>query len=92
MDIYSQIVSKIIKGQEDIIGPVAIEQAKKVPGLSVNWKEKEIVISGDKTAVLDKLIEQYQHLFGRASVEVCRDAVKDLISKIPQNEMPGLLK
>ena len=42
MDILSQIAEKIIKEQENIIGPVALEQAQKVPGLSVDIAKNKV--------------------------------------------------
>lgn len=92
MDIFAQMAEKIIKEQESIIGPVALEQAKKVPGLSVDWSSKTIKVDGDETAVIEKLVEQYQHLFGQTSVEVCKDAVKNLRSDVPPDKMPPLLR
>jgi hypothetical protein len=35
--IYTDIVARIIKSQEDIIGPLAIQQAQHVDGLRVSW-------------------------------------------------------
>lgn len=92
MDIFAQIAEKIIKGQQDIIGPVAIEQAEKVEGLTVDWTTHKIVFSGDKKDIVEKLVEQYRELFGRASVEVCREAVRGIISQIPNDQVPFLLK
>lgn len=92
MDIFAQIAEKIIREQEGIIGPVALEQASKVPGLTLNWLKHEVVLVGDKKEIVEKLVEQYEHLFGQASVEVCKDAVKGLISTIPQNQMPQFLQ
>lgn len=87
MDLFAEAVKKIVKEQEGIIGPVALEQAKKVPGLTVNG---DVKIEGNKTEVLGKLVEQYQHLFGQTSVEVCKEAVRGL--KLPAESMPALLK
>lgn len=92
MDIFAQVVEKIIKEQENIIGPVALEQAQKVPGLSVDLQKNEVSFSGSKKEITDKLIKQYESLFGRASVEVCKDAAKSLISKLPQDQVPALLR
>jgi hypothetical protein len=92
MDIFDKIAEKIIREQEGIIGPVALEQAGKVPGLTLNWLKHEVVLVGDKKEIVEKLVEQYEHLFGQASVEVCKDAVKDLISTIPQTQMPQFLQ
>lgn len=92
MDLFSQMAEKIIKEQEGIIGPIALEQAKKVSGLSVDMQKHEIKITGNKTDVLEHLVEQYKHLFGQASIEVCKDAVRTIISKVPSNEVPALLR
>lgn len=92
MDIFAQMAVKIIKEQESIIGPIALEQAKKVQGLDVDWSKKEVKISGNESATLEKLVEQYQHLFGQTSVEVCKDAVKGMKSDIPTDKMPPLLR
>ncbi len=91
MNILEQVAEKIIEEQEKIIGPIAFEQAKKVSGLSVDSQKHEVKIEGDQKEILQKLVEQYQHLFGRASVEVCRDAVKDLIKQAPSDKIPSLI-
>jgi autonomous glycyl radical cofactor GrcA len=90
MDIFSQIVDKIIKEQEGIIGPIALEQAQKVPGLKID-NENHINIEGDKKSTLENLVKQYEKLFGPASIEVCRDAVKGIIGQAPQDQIPQLL-
>lgn len=91
MDIFGQIVERIIKEQEGIIGPVALEQARKVPGLKVDWTKKEITLEGDRKSILEKLVKQYEHLFGPASVAVCKDAVRAIISEAPKDQIPQLL-
>ena len=91
MDILEQAAEKIIEEQEKIIGPIALEQAKKVPGLTVNLQKHEVKIEGDQKEILQKLVEQYQHLFGQASVEVCKGAVKDIIKQAPSDKIPSLI-
>ncbi|MBI2442418.1 MAG: hypothetical protein HYV40_00730 [Candidatus Levybacteria bacterium] len=90
-DVFNQIAEKIIRAQETVIGPIALEQAKKVDGLSVDWSRHEVSVQGNKKSVLDNLIKQYEHLFGRASIEVCKDAVKSLISQLPKDQLPPSL-
>lgn len=92
MDIFNQLAESIIKEQENIIGPVALEQAQKVTGLRIDTSTRAITIEGDKTAILEQLIEKYRDLFGLASVQVCRDAVKALISQVPKEQVPALLQ
>ena len=42
------MAQKIIKEQEGIIGPVALEQARKVPGLRLDWAKHEVKFEGDQ--------------------------------------------
>lgn len=91
MDIYGQVVENIIKEQENIIGPLAVERAKKVQGLEINWQKHDIKVSGDKKDVLDKLVKQYEALFGRTSIEVCREAASQFIARLPKNDIPSAL-
>lgn len=92
MDIFAQLAQKIIEEQESIIGSVALEQAGKVSGLSVDWKTHIIQFTGNKTTILENLVEKYQELFGQASVEACKEAVKGIINTVPKEEVPVLLR
>jgi len=90
--IFSKMVESIIKEQEAIIGPIAVEQAERVKGLKVNWPKHEISFKGNESAIIEELIEQYRDFFGQVSVEVCRHAVKKLVSQLPSDLQPALLK
>ncbi len=92
MDIYVEIARKIIEQQETIIGPIAVEQAKRVANLKVDWPKKHITVSGDALVVIDHLVRQYEHLFGRLSVEVCKDAASKLVAQLPPEKQPKTLK
>ncbi len=87
-----QIASKIIKEQETIMGPIAWEEAGKVTGLRVDIAGHQVSIEGNSREVLEKLVAQYERLFGPASREVCRDAVRPLLSQISPDEIPAVLK
>lgn len=92
MDVFEQIVVKIIKSQEAIIGPVAIEQAQRVPHLKVDWDNQKIDIDGDEPMVIDSLVEVYKELFGNISVEVSKEAAASLIGQLPAGQLPKALK
>ena len=91
MDIYSQAISQIIKQQELIIGPLALNHAKGISGLDI-ISDSDIKIKGDGKAVLENLVKQYARLFGQASVEVCKDAVKEIKPPVPSNDLPEILR
>ncbi len=92
MSIYGQLAEQIIREQENIIGPVAIEQAEHVPGVKVNMPKHEVQLEGDEKEVLEKLIGQYRDFFGHVAVEVCRDAVRSMKPSLKPEEIPDILK
>ena len=92
MDVYAQIADKIITQQEIIIGPVAVERAKSVSGLDVDWTNHKVTITGDGSKVIDDLVEQYKTLFGQISVEVCKEAVGRLAQQLSPEQMPASLR
>lgn len=92
MDIFAQMAQKIITAQESIIGPIAYQQASKVSGLTIDRAKNIINFTDDKTVVVEKLVKQYKSLFGQASVEACKEAVRSIIAKIPQDQVPPLLR
>lgn len=92
MEVYSEIAVKIIRSQEEIIGPVAIEQASHINNMIVDWENKAVTIQKNGSAAIDELIENYKSLFGQISVEVSKEAVGSLISKLPANGIPENLR
>lgn len=92
MDVFAQIAVKIIQAQEAIIGPVAVEQAQRVSNIKVDWPKHQVSISGDKSAAIDQLVNQYEDLFGQISVEVSKEAAASLSSQLQQDQLPKALK
>lgn len=91
MDPYVEAISRIIKEQQSIIGPIAIDQANKVTGLQVGGVD-DIKISGNKKEILGNLVNQYAKLFGKASIEVCKEVFSSVADKINPSEVPDILK
>ncbi len=91
MNDYALIASRIIKQQEAVIGPVALDQAKKVGGLSIDSLDN-VNILGNGKVVLEKLVKQYEKLFGRASIEVCKDAVREVQNTVSKADLPEILQ
>ncbi len=94
MAVLDQIASKIIKEQELIIGPVAWEEARKVKGVHIIDGQHDTVTieNGDERDVVNNLVGQYEHLFGLASREVCREAVATLIADLAPEQVPSSLR
>lgn len=87
------IAKNIIKEQELVIGPLAWSEAGKVQGLAVNEQRGEVIISnGDPKAAVDRLVAQYERLFGRASHEVCREAAASIVAAMSAAEVPSSLR
>ena len=92
MDTILQIPIRIIKEQELVIGPLAWDEAKKVAGLNVNQSQNSVSFSGDGKDVINRLVAQYERIFGKASHAVCHDAVQDILAEMPPEEIPSSLK
>lgn len=88
---YSEAAERIVKEQEAVIGPLAFDQARKVAGLTIA-KNGHIELVGNAKDVLTHLVQQYEHLFGQASVEVCKDAVREVKPPISSEDLPEILK
>lgn len=86
---YTKLISQIIKNQEYIIGPVAWSEARKIEGLRIDAEKVQVV--GDGKKIAESLVNQYATLFGQASIEVCKDAVRDMISSVDKNLVPNIL-
>lgn len=89
--IFSEIAVKIIKSQEEIIGPIALKQAEQVAGLSVDWESKKVEIKSNSPRVIDALVNQYKALFGNIAVETCREVSRQLVTQLPPAERPQTL-
>lgn len=87
-----QIPIRIIKEQELVIGPLAWYEASKVTGLTIDQSHNSVSLSGDNKDIINRLVAQYERIFGKASHAVCHDAVQDLIAEMKPEEVPESLK
>ena len=93
MTTFDMIATQIIKEQELVIGPLAWGEAGKVRGLVTNSGKEEVLISdADPKAVIDRLVGQYERLFGRASHEVCKEAAAPLLVTLTLEDIPLSLR
>ena len=94
MTIIDQIALNIIKEQELIIGPLAWIEAKKVAGIKViDQKQGQLDLeNGEPNQIIDRLVAQYDRLFGRASHEVSKEAAAPFLVNLASSEMPSSLK
>jgi len=90
--LFDQIAEQIIERQEDIIGPVAVQQAKQIKELKINWPEHDVDIAGNPQTAIDELVKQYKELFGQIAVETCKEAVSRYLSQLPADQLPQSLK
>ena len=90
-ELFAQIAEKIIEQQEAIIGPVAVERARQVKELVVDWPRHEIDIDGNPQQAIDGLVEKYKELFGQIAVQVSREAAASFLAQLPADQQPKSL-
>lgn len=86
---YQKAVFNIIDIQKQIIGPLALDMARRVQNISVG-KNGEVEIAGDPLTVLHQLVKEYEVLFGELSVKVSRDSIRDM--QFAPTELPEILR
>ena len=90
MTTFDEITLKIIQEQESIIGPIAWQEARKVQGMVVVDEAHSVVSIRPENPgiVIDALVGQYEHLFGRASREASKDAVASMLADLEPSQIP----
>jgi hypothetical protein len=91
-DIYAQIAEKIIEQQESIIGPIAVEQAKQIAKLKIDWPKHDVSIGDNPRNVIDELVETYKELFGQIAVEASKEAAARYLAQLSPEQLPNSLK
>lgn len=92
---FEDVVQSIIKDQENVMGPLALEQANTVQGLQVDSKgnvKVSLTKPTDAPDVLIKLVKKYEQFFGQASIEVCKDSIKKAGVSSDDKDLPEILR
>jgi hypothetical protein len=90
-DKYIDAVKRIIHDQEQLIGPLALDLARGAGGLVVSGMQ-EVALQGDPKTVLENLVVQYTRVFGNASVQVSKSAIRKAGVTFSVEELPEILK
>ncbi len=85
---YQKAVLNIVNMQKEIIGPLALDMARRVGAIKIEDGNVEII--GDPKEVLHNLVKEYEVLFGALSVKVSRDSIKDV--GFTPSELPDILR
>ncbi len=91
MEKYAEAATKIISEQEQVIGPLAFDLARRAGGVGIGVN-KEVSITGDPKSALDNLVKQYYLLFGNTSIEVSKHALRGLKNTFGIDDLPSILK
>lgn len=91
----SQIVTAIVNYQMELVGPLAVDQVGKVKGIKITNRDRleiEILDTEEPKALLERVVAKYEELFGRASVEACKEAIHEGPFRINEESLPEILK
>ena len=77
---YKKLITEFIQKQMVVLGPnIALDKAKKVPGLSVSESGSVLELSGDPKMVLRAVTNEYVELSG----SVAKQSLELLMQKYP---------
>lgn len=88
--IYQKLAKTVVDYQKQIIGPIAILQAKSITGIKITGEEDVLFTGSDPKKTLELLVRSYADLFGKASIELSKEAVAKVHA--PKNILPRILK
>lgn len=91
LTLYSTLATNILRSQILVIGPLAIDQAKKVVGITIE-SGNIVTLKGNGKELLSDLVKQFEQLFGAASVEACKDAIKESQLSLSPSDLPEILR
>lgn len=91
---YRALVTEILRGKVALFGEVALRRARAIPGLQVRDDGEVLELGGDGLAQLERVLETFERLSGRASNISARTAVHRLrlLERYPDLELPPALR
>ena len=90
MNTLGEILIRIIKEQELIVGPLAWGEARKVAGLSVDQAHNSVSLSGDEKEVVNRFISTFTSVSMKAAERFEHLTIQFLSPKTDRNENPKL--
>lgn len=89
-----KLVEAIVLQQMEVIGPLAITQARKAHGITVSDQGRVTLIEKSLSMgdVLVNVVHLYERIFGKTSVELCRDAIRETKISLTATDLPEILQ
>jgi hypothetical protein len=84
---FNAVATAIIAGQQKVMGPVAINLARSVSGITVG-DDGSATVSGGIDAV-DALVKTYSGLTGQLGVRMCHQAAQQALQQHPDVQVPS---
>ena len=87
---FEKVLEAIINEQKEVIGPIALQQAGTIEGIKVDG-QSVVIVGKDPKKVLENLVKSYAELFGRASIELSKEAVHE-VPGVSDDSLPEVLR
>lgn len=83
---YHDLIQDIIENESSMIGPVAVQKAKEVPGLYLDKDGNVTELEGDEIEILGNLVKKYESVVGQAIASAIRaEKEKGDLPELPEN-------
>lgn len=84
---YETILRSIIEKQEETIGMIAVQRAKKLD--IVEAEDSEIEFNGEATKEdVEALMDEYKQIQGKGAVGIARKAMADVLEDDTELDLP----
>lgn len=82
------VASAIIEGQRAVMGPVAVNLAQRVPGITID-AGGDVSVAGDGITAIEHLVQQYSSVTGKLGVRMCFQAARPVLDRYPDVAIPS---
>ena len=86
------LIKMIVSVHKELIGPYAIQVANRVSGLSVSKDLATIDVQREEKVITGELVQEYKKLFGNTSIELCKEALQELLPNVTGEQLPEELR
>ena len=85
-----EVVERIIRGQERVVGKAAWKVAKRVRSLSVARDQRITIASGvDDADVIEQLVREFTVITGELGARMCFMSAADILRMHPELDIPS---
>jgi hypothetical protein len=84
---YEEILESIVEKQEETIGMIAVQRAKRIDSIEVEDGEIKFIRDATKEDV-EALMDEYKEIQGKGALGIARKAMSEILDEDTEIDLP----